>query len=660
MKKILLILSLLYSIDTISQDTIFTSIELEQLTVIELDEDDPLNDYYKGNRFSLTESALERIPAISLVSRGNFAPEPTFRGFSSGQVNLTIDGMHIFGACTDKMDPVSSYVETNNLNSISTGNDNESSSNGAGLGGCIDMKTAKPDLIKKGVYGQAAAGYNAISKGVNASLGLGFNDKNLSGIFSGTYRKNDNYKDSNGEEVKYTQFNKVNFSAKLLSNFSNFHRIKADFIYDRAWDVGYAALPMDVSSAEAIIYSLSYERFYFGKGLKSIELKGYGNNIEHIMDDSKRPDVPIRMDMPGWSDTYGGYADFRFQKKKGHRFQLKADAFVHFALAEMTMYPTDEEPMFMLTWPDIKRIVFGLFAADNWIVGDKFNLNYSLRFDQSKSELQSEFGKDHLRVFGYDVDDPIYLPTWNAIIEPKLKVNESWALSWIAAFKQRIPTVSEQYGFYLFNALDGYDYIGNPELGVESALQGEMTVNYHKGSLGFTLSGFYYSIQNYIVGEVDSSLSSMTIGANGVKVYEALESAYMTGFEGSIIYKKKSIKWVNVLNYTLGRDLHGEVLPQLPPLKLTSTLTLKLNRFELIPEIVGALANNEVRESYGEQTSPSWMIANLRSSYSFKGSKWKVQAGIENLFNEYYFEFLDWGQIPRPGRNFYLNVSYRF
>ena len=67
--------------------------------------------------------------------------------------------MHLFGAYTDKMDPITSYVETNNLKEIEAGNSASSSANGAGLGACIDMKTAKPDRLKKGVYGHVAAGY---------------------------------------------------------------------------------------------------------------------------------------------------------------------------------------------------------------------------------------------------------------------------------------------------------------------------------------------------------------------------------------------------------------------------------------------------------------------------------------------------------------------
>ena len=64
---------------------------------------------------------------------------------------------------------------------------------------------------------------------------------------------------------------------------------------------------MDVSLAKAVIASVSYEYSNKERFIKSLETKIYANSITHVMDDTKRPNVPIHMDMPGWSDTYGFY-----------------------------------------------------------------------------------------------------------------------------------------------------------------------------------------------------------------------------------------------------------------------------------------------------------------------------------------------------------------
>ncbi len=43
-----------------------------------------------------------------------------------------------------------------------------------------------------------------------------------------------------------------------------------------------------------------------------------------------------------------------------------------------------------------------------------------------------------------------------------------------------------------------------------------------------------------------------------------------------------------------------------------------------------------------------------------KGFRWQLNAGVENIFDAYYCEHLDWGNIARQGRNFYLQPGIGF
>ena len=49
---------------------------------------------------STTENILSRMQGVTLIRRGAYGQEPMFRGLSNGQLNVTIDGMKVFGACT--------------------------------------------------------------------------------------------------------------------------------------------------------------------------------------------------------------------------------------------------------------------------------------------------------------------------------------------------------------------------------------------------------------------------------------------------------------------------------------------------------------------------------------------------------------------------------
>ena len=44
-------------------------------------------------------------------------------------------------------------------------------------------------------------------------------------------------------------------------------------------------------------------------------------------------------------------------------------------------------------------------------------------------------------------------------------------------YGERAPSVSEGYGFFLFNSFDNYDYIGNPNLKNEKAFEETLVLN---------------------------------------------------------------------------------------------------------------------------------------------------------------------------------------
>src|SRR5690606_25261317 len=73
------------------------------------------------------------------------------------------------------------------------------------------------------------------------------------------YRDAENYTSGGNKEVLYSQFTKYNFSAITGFKLSEDQSLEGSFIYDEANDVGYPALPMDVSLARAFIGSLKYD-----------------------------------------------------------------------------------------------------------------------------------------------------------------------------------------------------------------------------------------------------------------------------------------------------------------------------------------------------------------------------------------------------------------
>jgi hypothetical protein len=53
-------------------------------------------------------------------------------------------------------------------------------------------------------------------------------------------------------------------------------------------------------------------------------------------------------------------------------------------------------------------------------------------------------------------------------------------------------------------------------------------------------------------------------------------------------------------------------------------------------------------------------VMNIRGGYVFMKQKLLVNGRIENVFDAYYHAHLDWGNIPRPGRNVCCSLTFNF
>jgi len=104
-------------------------------------------------------------------------------------------------------------------------------------------------------------------------------------------------------------------------------------------------------------------------------------------------------------------------------------------------------------------------------------------------------------------------------------------------------------------------------------------------------------------------------------------------------------------------------LPQIQPLTNITGVTFKIKKFYSLLESEMGAAQEMIDSNFGEDATPSWAVLNFRAGYQFKIANTNtldLKVGIENIFDQYYYRHLDWGNVPRKGRNIYLNLSWRF
>lgn len=614
-------------------------------------------DIRQNNLQELTDKILECTPGVNMIRRGNFAMEPSLRSLSSGQITMSIDGMRIFGACTDKMDPISSYIEPNNLESFSVSYDPGANSAGSGIGGGIDFRLKQPSFSDVQQWsGRLGSGFETNGAAVQTLAGLEYSSADVAFQVNGIFRRSGNYKASGGREISFSQYRKWNGNVSMMVRTGESGYLKADYLQDEGFDIGYPALTMDVAFAKARIAALSFVR-KSKEGMVRWETKGYYNGIDHAMDDTRRPPetVPMHMDMPGTSTTFGGFSALDLHLSDSHHMKVKVDGYHNKLWATMTMYPSDASPMFMYTLPNPVRSDVGIHVSDAISLSDKLTLTPSARLEYMHDDISGTEAKEQLSgLFEGDLSRNRIIA--NLSVAASFQPDAHWLLNAAIARGGRAASLQEAYAFYIYNRLDAFDYLGNPDLRQESSLNLSFGSSYRNSLLEVSTNIFRYFIQDYIAGAILDGYSTMTIGASGVKQYINIPSASLYGGEVALKWEPVAGLSLSSLNtFTRGSDKEGSALPLIAPFKTVNAVDYNLRKtFFRIEGLTNAAQKHVSTQKYGETITPESTILNLHMGKQFslsKQTRLKVNLSVENLFDKDYFQHLDVMKVSRPGRN---------
>jgi iron complex outermembrane receptor protein len=598
---------------------------------------------------------------ISFIKRGAYAWEPLLNNMSSERSTITIDGMHVFGACTDKMDPVTSYVESNNLSTIDIKSGQEGSLHGATVAGSIDLKRkSTPFSPEKKYSGAYQTGFELNNKQFFNLGNLSYASDKFVADGSISFRKAGNYYDGNNDEVNHSQYNKFNTSVGLAYKTSPFSAVRVDAIFDKAKNVGFPALPMDLWLSRAIITSASYKQLFQHGLIRVWDTKVYYNAVEHYMDDTHRPENLVHMDMPGWSTTYGLVS--RANLKRGdYSAEVQLNAYNNLSIAEMRMYPQDrsKRTMFAYSWPWVTTRFTSVAMNNSWDISENSRVNFggSLGYNYNRSKYVEFNWIFHP---GTAQEKSRILPGLHASYQ--LTINQ-FNFSAGGGYGHRAPSVSEGYGYYIYNSFDRYDYIGNPDLKNEISYEANASAGFKNEKIGIEAKVNYFYIQNYIIGRILSLGSPMNYQSVGVKGYTSLDHARLFNMALNANYNiLQHLHWKGTLTYARATDDKGGNLPFIRPLSYQTSLHFMYKRIGIQTSLNGDLTQINYSPEYGEDQTPAYMIWNISADYSFniKNCKTVLQVGAENLLNEYYSTYADWGNIPRMGRNIFTSLKLSF
>jgi iron complex outermembrane receptor protein len=304
----------------------------------------------------------------------------------------------------------------------------------------------------------------------------------------------------------------------------------------------------------------------------------------------------------------------------------------------------------------------GIYLEDLHRLNAKNFIHLSSRLSYQRDGVASDFGLKSLEIFYPDMPQYTNRFLFNASAKYHLLLND-FGITAGGGYGLRAPSVSEAYGYYLFNTFDNYDYIGNPLLKNEKSLEGNLALDFNKKKIKINWLTSYFHFFDYIIGKPAPSLTSMTVGASGVKTYTNLNSATIFTSNLQVSWLPfENFTWMNNVSYSLGRDEQNNPLPLIAPVMYASDLQFHKNKFSADIQLKGAAKHVDYAPEYGENETPAYAISNFSAGYNFTFNKCSLyfKLGVENIFDKKYTTYADWNNILQKGRNYFINVMFGF
>ena len=188
---------------------------------------------------------LKNINGVNAIRRGGHGLDPVIRGQSDQRLNTFLDGAMVYGACSSKMDPASTYANVNNYASVTVIKGTQSVLFGAGgPGGAVSFKRVTNPVVKPEYkigqnFDSNAGAYTTSGNMVFPLSPSSYLRLNGSASNAGNYES--------GSGIKpMTEYSTTDYTAILGTLLSDGSKLEFNYTNNRQDKVGYPGLTMDI------------------------------------------------------------------------------------------------------------------------------------------------------------------------------------------------------------------------------------------------------------------------------------------------------------------------------------------------------------------------------------------------------------------------------
>lgn len=622
---------------------------------------------------------------FSVIKRGNYAIDPSFRAAQYEQLNLQYDGgTKALHACPNRMDPVTTHIIPEEISRIEIVKGPYTMRYGPTFGGLVNLVTQKPNVFANGFNGKLSSGYES-NGGNNVNLvQLGYTENNYD--VQGTFGHRDfgNYEDGDGLEIP-SSFRSLDYGLKFGYNLSDSERLQAQWRQSFGRDILHAALPMDTEYDNSSIASIDYKKSMDNGRLKSITGKIYYSFVDHLMTNEKRPSfIRTEARTPVDATTLGGKFEIEWDATDKLILFSGIDG-IHIArdgtrtrlVKVMNGNPLPMPMEFQdKVWQDSYITDLGFFTEGNYYLSASTALTIGLRYDHVISDIKDP-EDDFAQLYDLEKRTEHNL---SGTLSVKKQLSDNVLLQAAYGRGVRSANMIERFINHFNIGQDPFEYIGNPDLKAEVnnqfeiGLLGKAPLKNGFNNLKYEASLYYSFFENYIVGVIDETKTRKFMPMaqpQNPKVFRNLDHADKKGFELMAkleflnhYYFKTELAYV----YTKNKDLN-ESLPLTPPLTTRLSVGIEKSKFWANAILSITSKQDKIAPSFGEIPTDGYQTLDLRIGTTIL-KDFTLGVAALNVFDEAYnnhlnFSFVNQNGFERapitdPGRNLAIFLQYQF
>ena len=621
----------------------------------------------------LAEALYKNVPSISIIRRSGIANDILLRGQKRDNINVTIDGAKVYGACPNRMDPPTSHVVTHAISDVVVQEGPFDVEEFGVLSGSVKVKTKKPT---KEVHGDLSLNAGSFDY-KKASGTLSGGTEKVKFLFTASTEEGGQYEDGNGKSFseqleEYTSstatpnddkfvysadnknkdaFKKNMYMGKVFVDFTPDQALELSYTANRSENVLYPSTPMDALYDDSDIFNLQYSLKNLSSYSKELNIQAYNSKVEHPMSTKFRRAGQTKylthllttettgLKVKNAVDAFGQNISYGVDGSKrnwdgGYNLTTVATGAI-----QNTRRSID----------DVDTNNIGVFLKSKKELG-KLTVEMGARYDDTSIETASATSKSN----DYEA--------LSANIFANYQANDSTKYFAGIGKSSRVPDARE---LYFVNKAGGVT--GNENLNKTTNYEIDLGVEKQYNNGAAKVKTFYSKLKDYIYyngSQTNTNFENIDATIYGLE----LSSSYMPTDE---IYLSAGAVYKKGKKDTQPTGQTNTNLADITPLKLNATASYDYDENGMVEvSVVAADRWDTIDSDNNEQVLAGYGIVNLKTTRNFDNGL-EFTLGVDNAFNKAYANtntyndlvLIDGGDtmlINEPGRYVYLNAKYAF